>query len=284
MQSVKDNLLAALRYLLKPMVRLAVKTSVSFPEFSEVLKQAYVDVARKQLKSAGKDPSNEGISLISGAAVSDVDAILRLGDDAKFGVSVQAPHPLPTLLGAWHSDNRYAGPYGVLRDLPFDKSRGDEGYTFSDLATEFCPGLSPKVMLDELVRTGAVQEIGDHYYRAVDRSYIPAPLSVDSLLGFARVVHNICETLEVNMRPESSNAKGLIERSIYTVNGMTKRDLKDFDEYIRKRGQVFTEDIDNWLSSRDVYEGEDRVNTGVGFYHYVVNDDDERALSRELPT
>src|ERR1700682_4576844 len=46
-QPVKDNLLAAFRYLLKPLVRLAVKNAVAFPEFGEALKQAYVDVAAK---------------------------------------------------------------------------------------------------------------------------------------------------------------------------------------------------------------------------------------------
>ncbi len=53
-QSVKENLLAAFRYLLKPLVRLAVKNAVAFPEFSEVLKQAYIDVAERQFRLRAK--------------------------------------------------------------------------------------------------------------------------------------------------------------------------------------------------------------------------------------
>ena len=59
-QSVKENLLAAFGYLLKPLVRLAVKNGVSFPEFCEALKQAYVDVAAKQMTTSGKDPTEGG--------------------------------------------------------------------------------------------------------------------------------------------------------------------------------------------------------------------------------
>src|ERR1700753_2347305 len=85
-QSVKDNLLAAFRYLLKPLVRLAVKNAVAFPEFSEVLKQAFVDVARKQFEASGKDPTVEGISLIANIETREVRDILGSNSGQRVGV------------------------------------------------------------------------------------------------------------------------------------------------------------------------------------------------------
>jgi hypothetical protein len=285
-QSVKENLLAAFRYLLKPLVRLAIKNAVTFPEFSEVLKQAYVDVAAKHLAVSGTDPSAEGISVIVNVATTDVGQILRADAGAKFALAAQESNPLPTALAAWHTDVNYTGPYGVLRDLEFSSSgTGNEnaGASFSHLAASYCPGVSPRALLDELMRTGCVCEVGNGFYRAVKRSYIPDPLSTDSILLFARVVHNICETLEVNLRAESGGGNTLMERSVYTVHGITKQDLKEFDRFLRVRAQIFADDIDNWLSDRDNEECADRIKTGVGIYHYIVNEDDERALSRELP-
>ena len=125
--------------------------------------------------------------------------------------------------------------------------------------------------------------MGNGYYRALKRTYIPDPLSIQSILAFARVVHNMCETLEVNFRAESAGGKGLIERTVYTVHGISQQDLKEFDKFIRSRGQIFADDIDNWLSERDREALEQNIKTGVGFYQYVVNEDDERALARELP-
>jgi len=283
-QSVKQNLLAAFRYLLKPLVRLAIKNAVTFLEFSEALKQAYVDVAAKQARSLGKDPNEEAISLITSIEAAQVQNILRSNSGAKPTFSAQEANPLPTVLGGWHTDVRYTGPYGVLRDLefPVGKTTEDGSATFTELAATYCPGVSPKALLEELIRTGCVQEVGNGFYRAVKRSYIPDPLSAGSILLFARVVHNICETLEVNLRPESADGKGLIERTVYTVHGIRKEDLNEFDKFIRARGQIFADDIDNWLSDRDEEGRKDGIQTGVGFYHYIVNEDDERALSKEL--
>src|SRR6202789_4048635 len=214
-QSVKENLLAAFRYLLKPLVRMAVKNAVAFPEFREVLKQAYVDVARKQFEASGKDPTIEGISLIANIETNEVRDIMGSGPGTKFGAAAQESNPLPTALAAWHTDVNYTGPYGVLRDLEFSRSAGEKtGATFSELTATYCPGVSPSVLLDELIRTGCVQDVGNGFFRAVKRSYIPDPLSPQSIRRFARVVHNVCETLEVNLRVESGGAKGLIERTI----------------------------------------------------------------------
>jgi len=102
-QSVKENLLAAFRYLLKPLVRLAVKNAVAFPEFSEVLKQAYVDVARKQFEASGKEPTVEGISLIANIETREVRDILGSNTGVKFGVAAQESNPLPTALAACRS-------------------------------------------------------------------------------------------------------------------------------------------------------------------------------------
>ncbi len=285
-QSVKRNLLAAYRYLLKPLVRLAVRNAVAFPEFRDVLKQAYVDVATRQLVVSGKEPTLEGISLIAHLEITEIREVLDADGDLKFGVEAQKPNPLPTILAGWHTDVNYTGPYGVLRDIEFTRNSGSSERTtktFTDLAATYCPGVSPRALMDELIRTGCVQDMGNGFYRALKRSYIPDPLSTQSILSFARVVHNICETLEVNFRAESKGGKGLIERTVYTVHGISRHDLKDFDKFIRVKGQNFADDIDNWLSERDKEGYEDNVKTGVGFYHYVVNDDDESALAKELP-
>jgi len=73
-----------------------------------------------------------------------------------------------------------------------------------------------------------------------------------------------------------------MERTVYTVHGITKQNLVDFDKYLRSRGQNFADDIDNWLSDRDKEGISDSIKTGVGIYHYIVNEEDERALSKEL--
>jgi hypothetical protein len=280
-QSVKSNLLSAFRHLLKPLVRLAIKNEVTLREFSEALKSAYVGVASKQIGMSGGDPTAEAISVLLNVDIREVNDVLRSPSGSSFDYEEPQTTPVSTLLAFWHTDPKYSGPYGVLVDLPFVGSADHSernGPTFSDLARECCPGISPKVLLDEAIRTGCVSSVGSGFYRATKRSYIPDPLTELSIAHFAHVVHNVSETCERNLRTESVGGKGLFERAIFTDNRISRSDLHAFDKYVRERGQLFADDIDIWLSSRALASAQsaDAVHTGIGIYHYVVNDEDER--------
>lgn len=287
-QSVKSNLLAAFRYLLKPLVRLAVKNAVTFPDFSESLKAAYVDVATKQMTASKMAATEEGISLITNVEVSEVREILQSAAGANYAREVQQRSPLPAVLTAWHTDPKFTGPYGVVLDIEFARSQEKGGATFCDLANQYSPGFSPKVLMDELIRIGAVIDVGNGFYRAVKRSYVPEPLSAQSIKMLARAVHHLSETIEINLGVSSASpidvirSTGLIQRSIFTAHGIRRSDHPDFDKFIRARGQMFADDIDNWLSTRDVEGIQDGMQVGVGFYHYIVNEEDESQLSQEF--
>lgn len=283
--SVKTSLLAAFRYLLKPLVRMAVKNGVSFPDFSVALKGAYVDVASKQMRAAGTQVTPEGIFVITGIETKEVNKILHAealpqSDD----LDAQTQSPIPRVLTAWHTDNRSTGPYGVLRDLPFARSDESQDLSFSDLASDHCPGISPRSLLDELIRIGCVKDVGNGFYRAVRRSYVPDPLSDDSIRLVAQAVHNLCETLEFNLRPESRGGKNLLQRTVFTDTSVSPEAMQRLDVYVRERGQLFSEQIDDWfVNNQDHDESRGSFKTGVGIYHYIVNDEDDFEFSQELP-
>jgi Family of unknown function (DUF6502) len=275
-ESVKATLARAFRYLLKPLVRLSIRNGLSFPEFSQALKAAYVDVASKGKDGTGFDATDERIAAMTGVSVKEIREVLN--EDVRPGAISAEGHsqPLAVLLSAWHTDARFLGPYGVLLDLPLSVPFNTKGTpTFSDLVQRHCPGLDPRMALEELVVAGCVQKVGERYYRAIKRSYVHVALSEKSIMYMARTVHNLCESLEMNQRAESSGDKGLMQRSIYTVHGLTREDLTKFNEYLRTRGQSFADDIDNWLTERDLEGISDVVKTGVGFYHYIITDDEE---------
>lgn len=275
--SVKSSLLVAFRYLLKPLVRMALKNGVLFPEFSMALKQAYLDVAGLQSKAAGIAVTGDGMSVITGIAAADAANIMRA--DVAPSIDVDAELPLPRVLNAWHTDNRFTGPYGVLRDLEFSSSiatHGGENDSFTDLVHSYFPEISPKAILDELLRLELVKDVGNGFYRAIRRSYVPDPLSEDMIRLMAQLGHNFLESLEVNARPESRGEKGLVQRFVYADVGLNADALNRFGSHVRERGQVFANEIDDWLSANQERKGnQGRLKTGVGYYHYVVNDVDE---------
>lgn len=277
--SVKRNLLSAFRYLLKPLVRLALKNDVGLREFGEALKSTYVGVAMKEIGMSGGEPTAEAIAVFLNCDTEEVQAYLAGASGKDFEYAEPQDTPVSRVLALWHSDPRFSGPYGVLVELPFadpDEFQEQETPTFSGLSRQCCPNVLPKVILDESIRTGCVISVGSGYYRAVKRSHIPDPLSASSIAHFAHVVHNVCETCERNLRIESVGGKGLFERAIFSDHRITRSDLQAFDSYVRHRGQMFADDIDIWLSSRAQDESLDTVNTGIGIYHYLANDEDEQ--------
>jgi hypothetical protein len=263
---------------------MALKNGVLFPEFSMALKQAYIDVATRQTKTAGIAVTGEGMFVTTGIPATEVENVLRAGVEPTLGVDTE--YPPSSILNAWHTDPRFTGPYGVLRDLEFvpaaSLSPGKPGNdSFADLARTYFPEISPKALLDELLRLGCVKDVGNGFYRAIRRSYVPDPLSDDSIRLVAQVVHNLCETLEINLRPESRGGKGLVQRIVWGDIGLSGDALQRFGAHVRERGQVFADEIDDWITSnQEKRENQGRFKTGIGYYHYVVNDDDESEFAK----
>lgn len=283
-QSVKHNLLAAFRYLLRPLVGIAIRNGVAYPDFAGMVQDAYVNVAAAQLKVSSREVTPDAISIMTEVSLEDVRELLLSPDDAKLGEAEQKINAAARLLVGWHTDREYIGPYGLVRDLPFTREdvpgkRDVRG--FVELAQRYCEGYPPKVLLDELVRTDCVQDLGNGFYRALTRSYVPEQLSAESIRRFAQVVHNVIETLEVNLRRSESGVRR-VERTVFADYGLPRDLLGAFDKYIRDRGQIFADDIDNWLSARSHEEQTGTVQTGIGFYHYVVNEEDERDFGKTL--
>jgi hypothetical protein len=283
-QSVKHNLLAAFRYLLKPLIRIAIRNGVVFPDFAGVLQEAYINVAATELRTSGRPPTPDAISVMTEIGVQDVTAVMQLPVDAKINEADQKINAAARILVGWHTDRDYIGPYGLVRDLQFSGAGlpgKKEAIGFAELAQRYCPGLPARVLLDELVRTECVQDLRNGFYRAITRSYVPEQLSTESIRRFAQVVHNVTETLEVNLR-RSVRGTGRIERTIFADYGLPKDEISAFDKYVRERGQLFADDVDNWLSERSKQGLTDVIQTGIGIYHYVVNEEDEQDFGNAL--
>jgi len=256
-----------------------------FPEFVSAVKDAYVNVACAELRASDTRISSDAVSLMTEVDGPSVEELLSAPDDAFFPEAEQRMHAAARLLLGWHTDRDYIGPYGLVRDLQFSKSEAGsrkEASSFTNLATKYCPSINPKVLLDELIRTGSVQDLGNGFYRAVTRSYVPEQLSVESLRYFAQVLHRHLDTLEFNLRSNDPSANRRLERTVYSDFGLAKSELPAFDKYLRQRAQLFADDIDNWLTDRSDAAQKDTVQTGVSFYHYVVNTDDEEDFKKAL--
>ena len=270
--SLKSSLLPAYRKLLSPLVRILFRNGVNFEEFADLARSVFIDVA---VAESDLREVNE-ISAATGIDRAEIDRLTRLNDE-EFDLGGNLARITRVLTG-WHTDNDYTGPYGLPLELPFEHPTQPD---FRGLAKRYASKTDARVLLAELTRVGVIKETDSEWYKVLTRTYLPKTDEPDSVERLGDVIGNFVETIDHN-RLETDPAKKLFERIAVADNGVRQEDLQRFNDYVKVRAQLFLEEIDNWLSQLDPPEepsGQKAkgVMTGLGIYHYVAQEEKNRA-------
>lgn len=270
--SVKAGLLAAYAKLLRPLIRILLRHGVTYAELSEVVKTVYVSTAAKEFRVPGKKMSKARIAIVTGLTRKEVQRISEKNKEDSEPKSNLSR--IGRVLSGWHTDPDFTGPYGMPLELRYDSEIPADA-TFTKLVQRYSGDMTPRAMLDELVRVGTVIETDQNWFKVLRRDYVPFTLAPDFLERVGRVIHNFVHTIEANMqRPVGE--KGIFERTVMPTAGLRQQDLPLFESYIHQKCQALLEDIDNWLSKLEQPSQRDTaIHTGVGIYHYVVEQDEE---------
>jgi hypothetical protein len=283
-QSVKGNLLAAIRYVMRPLCRIAIRNGIGFDDLSTALQSALVSGARAELSGKGmRAPSDEEVGLMTG-----MTAIQVRGVNAAEANPTGVPNyswAASEVLAAWHSDVLYLGPYGLVLDIPVSpesRTRGSDVRSFESLVRKYAgPNVSAEIVLDALVKSGAVQDLGNGIVRCVARTYIAERLSPENIQGFAEAVHNVIGTFAVNLK-RTVRGTGLWQRTVFADYGLSEEDLARFNGFIRKSGEKFVDEVDTWFAKHSNKEKQGPIKTGIGLYHYVEDDEDREEYLKSL--
>jgi len=266
--SVKLRLLAAFRYLLVPLVRILLRNGISFNEISEVLKGAYARVATTDFAVPGRPMSYSRLSITTGIARRDFDRVL--GDEERLRRALESnASRIANLLQGWHNDPEYMGPYGFPRDLEFSREAG-EGLSFEDLVERYAPDVDAQLMLEELMRFGAVRIAEENGMIHVEkRTFIPEQMAPELIEIFARGVRRFVETVDHNLGHKEP-ASRRFERWVFPDYGIREEDWVPFSEMVRDRLQDVIDDLETQFALfRRPREGTDQIlSVGVGLYLY----------------
>jgi hypothetical protein len=266
--SVKTGLLAAYAKLLRPLIRILLRHGVTYAELSEVVKTVYVSIAAHEFRVPGKKMSKARIAIVTGLTRKEVQRISESDNKEISGPKTNLSR-IGRVLSGWHTDPDFTGPYGMPLELRYD-SEVPADATFTRLVQRYSGDMTPRAMLDELLRVGTVVETDQNWFKVLRREYVPYTLAPDFLETVGNGIHNFVHTIETNMR-KAGPGQGRLERTVFPPTGLRIQDLPLFDQYVRQSGQKFLEDIDNWLTKLDRPGKKDEViKTGVGIYHFVV--------------
>ncbi|MEX2124236.1 MAG: DUF6502 family protein [Woeseia sp.] len=279
--SVKPGLLSAFKVLLRPLVRILLRHGVSFPEFADIAKAVYVEIAVTEFKVDGKRGTKSRIAVISGLTRKEVSRVIEVAGAENQGAKSNL-NRVARVLAGWHTDPDFIGPYGMPLEVRYEDS-GISAVTFSTLVRRYSGDMSPRSMLDELMRVGAVVETEPGWLKVLRRVYEPQTLAQDNFERVGEVVKNFVDTVDFNLQKERLGA-GRFERIVYSPEGIRNEDMPKFDRYIKERCQALLEEIDNWIAQLAVPDKGNKnvTHTGVGIYHYIEPRDEKKTFKEKL--
>ena len=275
---VKRDLLAAFRALMTPLIRILLRSGITFQEFAAVLKDVYVTASAREMTLPGRRMSVARVAIATGLTRREVAKIVRSEGRTNWGVWSNADLAA-SVLEAWHSDPAYLAPYGYPRDLKIDGT--DEVPTFEDLVRQFSSDVPHEILVGELVRVGAARVLeGGHYLRVQKRTYIPTDMTAEMVQIFSQAVRRYIETVDYNLGRSKSDAKRF-DRMVYPDEGLRLVDVEIYQQEIREYLETVIQEIDQKSATYPRPErarGEQSVQVGVGIYFYQEAFEDKTPL------
>ena len=268
MADEKQKISVALAVLLRPIVRVAIRHGFSFGSFSELLKRLYVEVGGREFAEPGRRQTVARIAVITGINRKEVTRLSQLPAVAEEPIDEKLNRSVRVISG-WLNDKRFLDKKGDPEALLLD--RGEN--SFSELVRLYSGDMSPRVLLEELLRVNAIEYLSDDLVRLTSRGYVPRGGSAEQLVMFGTDIRDLAETIEHNMLSGSDVTR--FHRKVSYIN-FPSRHLNAFREMNARISQHHLEHLDQWLSEHDDPQpGEPLVRTGVVVFQFEHTMDEE---------
>ena len=264
----RTELFRAARAILRPLVRLLIAHGITFPAFSRLAREVYIEVGTKYFALPFKKQTDSRVALVTGVTRKEIGQLRRgqvlpMGDASHFDYGVAT-----RVIGRWVSEKRYCDAAGAPRRLTYE-AEGDSA-SFATLVDEVGGDIPPRAVLDELIRVGAVALSPNGDVRLLNQAYIPAHgteeklaiLGTDASELISAIAHNIAEPLD----------DAFLQRKVYYDN-VGADALVDLRQRVRQLGGTFIQDVNQVLSAcdRDRHPeapGGTRKRTVVGVFYF----------------
>jgi hypothetical protein len=150
-----ESILRALRVLICPLVKLALRSGVKYAELDELIRDSLV--AEAKLQCGDRDQRNGSkLSIMTGLHRKEIAARMTNLDRASNVESLAKPKP-PLARQVFEKWAHEARKNSTRRSLSI-ASNNARSYSFSRLVREIVSDVHPRTVLDELVRLGVVIE------------------------------------------------------------------------------------------------------------------------------
>ena len=258
-----DTIGRALRRLLWPLARILVRYGIAYAVFEELAKAAYVDAAERVPPPRGRRSSTARIAVLTGLSRKEVARLRREDRLAESDLVDAALNRAARVVAGWVRDTDFQDADGQPAIL---SEEGPGGFTA--LVKRYAGDMPAPTVLDELARTGSIEQAPAGMVRLLQRSYVPSADGSRKLQILGTDTRDLIDTIDHNLASEPTDAR--FQRKVVYDN-IPEEFVGAFRERVQVRGQTFIEEFDRWLVDRDRDRtpgvgGSGRVRLGVGVY------------------
>lgn len=267
---------------MRPVVRLALAMGLKYPHLEEMMRDLFIDEARRLSRAAGsKAPNVSQLSASTGLNRKVITAKVRGAIDTLPNTDVSAAARTFTLWLQMYSED------AVLRRLPIVAEDDADARSFEKLAWLGSRGnLHHRAILDELVRLDMVQEEGGHVELKAE-AFVPSK-DLQAMLAF------LGDNSRDHLLAAVSNVQGgrppMLERSVY-ARGLSMADCEKLDLLVRKRWNVLhheltremTRAVDAAAAADEGAKKDASARIRVGIYTYYEDACDPQSSGQAQP-
>ncbi len=212
-----------LRRLLRPVVRLLIRSGLTFPVLADLLRALYVEVAFDDLL-AGSEPTVSRLSLMTGIHRKEVRRLRGPDADAAEPPMVTLA---TTIIGRWLAE--HAGPDGAPLPLPRNTT---DGPSFEALVRSATTDIRPRAVLDDWLAQNIITLDEADRVSLNEAAFLPAPGGAEQLFFFGRNLHDHAAAAAANLLAGGAAAP-FLDRSAH-YDGLTEATAARVEEVARE--------------------------------------------------
>jgi hypothetical protein len=266
----KQRVLDAFLLVMRPIAKILLRYGISFSEFAETSKTAFVDIATSDYGIRGRPTNISRVAVMTGLTRKEVR---RLRDKLEYGhkpVSVKST-PISEILSRWHGEIDFLDEKGRPAALQFSGG----GSSFSELVKRFGGDVPPGAMRTELKRVGSIAEDEEGKLKVVKRTVIPADYTDNLITSLVHGVYPLLSTVVLNSDPDGEH-NGVPQFTAYS-RGIRNEDLMRLRRISYDRLSAAAESFDDLFMAYESPEVQNELLTGsvvsVGLYYFEELDE-----------
>lgn len=260
----QSPIVAAVRHLLQPLIRLLLSNGISFPAFCDQARTTYVKVAEKEFKLPSKPQTDSRISLLTGIHRREVNR-LRNEQVSEINLSQRASMS-GLLLTIWTGQPEYLDEHGLPIPLP-RWANNTEGKSFESMVESVSKNIRARVVLDEWLRQGIVTlDSDDRVHLSANAFNQPQDIE-EKVYYFGQNVHDHLAATAYNLE---GSGPPFLERCVFydKLSAESARELADYSRYVGMGALNAFNKRAAELQKRDQGQADAVYRTNFGVYNF----------------